>query len=333
MVRMFCIVPAVALVMTGCADPGDPTMVSTICPTDYVKVAANGTLGTSEFCAATYEMKLSFNDGTQVFDGTNGGVAVNPTLYKPESRANGVPWVRITHANASTECQSLGADYRLITAKEHQAIVRNVESTVVNWSGGSVGSGIINGGHSDSAVSGTAVADGLVVSGSSLLSAGNGTDSYAGTGQSSSDAMGSGGEQKRTWTLSNGEIIWDIAGNARDEVDADGLGGTVSYTGPASSNFYETDAAAFTSMAATLVSSNSVSLSASLFSPLTSGLQHATHCIGRYYILSGSNTGRVISRGGNFSSSNNPGIYAGDFDDGAASTGSSAGFRCTKTPE
>lgn len=307
------------------------TSQRTTCPENYVTIAPNSALGTVAFCASKYEMKLSLNDGTPVFDGTNGNSPVNPLLYKPDSRPNGVPWVRVSHSTAFSECQSLGAGYHQITAKEHQAIAREIELQPDNWSGGAVGSGALYRGHSDDAISATAVADGYATSGSKLLGAGDDANAYAGTGQTAAGPMGSGGEQRRTMVLSNGEVIWDIAGNAREKVDADGLGGTISYTGPATTRNLESGDAEFISMVDTLTSSNGATFDLSIFSPATSGLSHATHFVGKYHVNGGVRTGLTITRGGNFSAGNNPGLFAGDVDGMDTSSSTSGGFRCAKS--
>lgn len=298
------------------------------CPANYVKVLANTTYGTNTFCVSKYEMKVSQNDGTAVFNGYNGGVALDVTQYKPESRANGIPWVRILYSDMLAECTSLGAGYRLITAMEWQVVARDVETVGANWSGGVSGSGTLYTGHSDSAISGTAISDGHAVAGTQMLSAGDGSDPYVGTGQNSTLDWAAGKEQKRSLMLSSGDEIWDLVGNARELVDIDGLGSTLSYTGPASANFYEVNSSTFSTMLGTAISSNSVSISSSWFLPTNALFDHATNKIGRVYINNGAQSPRVVTRGSNFSSGNSPGLYAADFDQNSANTSSSGSFRC-----
>ncbi len=120
----------------------------------------------------------------------NGNVAYNSS-YEPESRPGGTPWVNISLTNAQNECQSIGA--HLVTEDEWLTIVRNIELQPVNWSGGQIGSGYIPRGNSDSSA------------------AMDGTDPLSGINQ-------------RTLTLSNGEVIWDMAGNVSDWTDATILG-------------------------------------------------------------------------------------------------------------
>jgi hypothetical protein len=301
------------------------------CPTNYVKIAANSTLGTSEFCLAKYEMKVSNPDGTPLFNGYNGGVALNPNLYKAQSRPSGIPWVKINYASAISKCAELGTGYHLATAKEWQAAALEIESVASNWSSNIVGNGYLYTGHSNSTISSTAIADGYAATGSLLLSAGDGTNPYVGTGSDATMIFGSGKEQRRTFQLANGEGIWDMAGNARDIIDADGLGGTVAYSGMASSTFYEVLDNTFTDFFSTVTSSNGITLSANLFQPSINNLTNSNNAIGLSYISSGVRSGQIISRGANFSSSNSPGLFASDFDSTSSSQSGSGGFRCASS--
>jgi formylglycine-generating enzyme required for sulfatase activity len=53
---------------------------------------------------------------------------------------------------------------------------------------------------------------------SASLSVTNVNDGYDQTGNNSGQAWGSGKEQRRTFTLSNGEVVWDMAGNVYEWV-------------------------------------------------------------------------------------------------------------------
>ena len=117
--------------------------------------------------------------------------AKNDGTNKPVSQANGTPWVNISQIDAKAKCQSIGA--HLVTEDEWLTIVRNIELQPTNWSSGQIGSGYIPRGNSDSSA------------------AMDGTDPLTGANQ-------------RTLTLSNGAIIWDLAGNVMDWTDATILG-------------------------------------------------------------------------------------------------------------
>jgi formylglycine-generating enzyme required for sulfatase activity len=126
----------------------------------------------------------------KIKDQDNGNIAYNPS-YEPESRPGGTPWVNITQPNAKNECQSIGA--HLITEDEWLTIVRNIELQPTNWSSGQIGSGYIPRGNSNSSA------------------AMDGTNPLSGINQ-------------RNLVLSNGAIIWDIAGNVWEWTDATILG-------------------------------------------------------------------------------------------------------------
>lgn len=73
-------------------------------------------------------------------------------------------------------------------------IAANVLSVASNWSGGSVGSGYVYSGHNDNNPANALAADS------------NDANGYAGEANQ-------GGNQRRTLTLTNGQVIWDLAGN------------------------------------------------------------------------------------------------------------------------
>ena len=106
------------------------------------------------------------------------------------STSEGYPITNISHNTAKAYCQSIGA--HLLTNDEYMTIVRNAEQVPVNWSNNQVGNGVLPRGNSNSA----AAQDG---------------SSIYGTGYTDHTHL-------RTLTLSNGSVIWDIAGNVYDHV-------------------------------------------------------------------------------------------------------------------
>lgn len=171
------------------------------CPTGFIAVRGNETLGTSDFCVMQFEARDA-----------GGNVA--------SASSAGAPELTIRSSDAQTSCEAMTDDdflgtFTLISNPEWMTIARDIELVASNWSGGSVGSGQIPRGHSDGTPN-------------SVQEAGDGSDPYFGTGQSSSDSPGSGWEQKRTLNLKNGFVIWDFAGNAYDWVDWDAT--SVGYT-------------------------------------------------------------------------------------------------------
>jgi prepilin-type N-terminal cleavage/methylation domain-containing protein len=168
------------IVINPLAPPVPPTPeeppIPIVCPSGYIKVPGNSLYGTSEFCVMKYEAK------------NVSGVAT--------SQASGLPWTFIRHNDAIAKCQSSGAGHDLITNAEWMTIARNIEGVASNWTGGAVGSGGLWTGHSrdDSPPNPLAAStdDGL---------------GYTGTGNASPSV------QRRTHTLSNGDVLWDFSGN------------------------------------------------------------------------------------------------------------------------
>jgi len=157
------------------------------CPTGYVLVPKNATYTASDFCVAKYEMK---NDGY--------GTAVSTTT--------GTPWTTIDRPTARSKCQALGAGYDMISNDQWQTIARNIAGIGSNWSDSYVGGGELSRGHSD-------------ISPASALAAGADTDPCYLTGQTCSTSTWN--SQRRTHTLSNGNVIWDFAGNVWEWVTND----------------------------------------------------------------------------------------------------------------
>ena len=308
-------------------EPDDGDEVTLSCPDSYSLVPADTTLGVESFCVAKYEMKAALNDSTPVLDGNNSGVALDASLHIAVSRASGTPWVRISHTQALLECSSIGANYKLITLKQWNALARNIESNSLNWTGPVGSGGVLFKGHTDSGTDANAITNGLAFSPSLALAASTDDQAYIGTGNSETDGVGSGTEQIRTHILTNSQVVWDLSGNVRERVDADGLGGTVSYTGPSSANYYGVHSSEVQSMVSSAVTSNSVVLSLDMFLP-SSTLTTDTNGGGLIYVLNGAQSAKVITRGGNFSSSNARGIFGGDMDNTASAQNSSGGFRC-----
>lgn len=169
-----------------------------ICPAGFIPVPGSSTYGTSDFCVMKYEAK------------SVGGVAT--------SVAAGTPWVSITQTgtgSATTLSAAACTGCQLITEAQWMTIAQNVLSVPSNWSSGVVGTGYIFSGHNDNAPASALAADT------------DDNNGYSGTGNSAS----SGANQRRTLTLTNGEIIWDFAGNVLEWTAGQMTGGQPSPTG------------------------------------------------------------------------------------------------------
>ena len=151
---------------------------NTTCPLNFVVVPGSTTYSTNDFCVMKYEAK-------QV-----------GTSNVPISQASGTPWVSISQTNAIAYSSNVAncSGCHLITEAEWMTIAQNVLYNPTNWNSGTVGSGYIYSGHSDNAPAN-------MIEASSVDS-----DGYYGE-------INTGGNQRRTLNLSNGEVIWDLAGN------------------------------------------------------------------------------------------------------------------------
>lgn len=122
---------------------------------------------------------------------------------KAQVTADGTPWVRINFANAKAACEAIGA--ALITETQALAIAHNVAAQDCNWTKGKVGEGKLFRG----------------------LRKGNVSSAQPGTHEPTD-------KKERRWlTLSNGERICDLNGNAFSWIfdnvqgDAGGLAGII----------------------------------------------------------------------------------------------------------
>ena len=162
-----------------------------ICPENFVGVPSLTGYTTNSFCVMKYEAKN---------DGSNNAV----------SQAAGTPWANINRDNSITKCTDIDSNgkYDLITNDEWQSIARNIENVESNWATGSVGNaGGLSTGHSDESPVG--------------LLAANIDDNKACHETEQTCNSSTWNSQRRTHTLSNGEVVWDISGNVFEWVKDD----------------------------------------------------------------------------------------------------------------
>lgn len=142
-------------------------------------------------------------EGVHKIVSTAGGA---PITYLPETASAGL--------SAKSYCRTLGA--HLLTNPEWMTIAKNVAGVSANWcdrNGGSCGNPpgtpgkILANGHND-------------LHPYMALSAGPDDEPCFGTTTTGSNLCGSPSSQKRTLTLDNGHVIWDLAGNVWQWVDA-----------------------------------------------------------------------------------------------------------------
>ena len=250
----------------------------TNCASGFIPVPGNSKFDTNSFCVSKYEAK---NNGTVT-----------------SSAAAGTPYLNVTQSTAVTAGSSVCAGCHLINESEWLTLAHNVLNVASNWSGGSVGSGTLYIGHTDNTPA------------SALAASGDDSDGFFGTGNVS-------GNQRRTLTLSNGEVIWDLSGNVTEWTsgqltgnqpgiagfawrDWNSVQGSVSYSPSPAPNYGTPAASAWTSL----------------------------HGIGQVYSSTSDATLRGFLRGGAYTyGATNPGVFALYLAYAPTSTATNIGFR------
>lgn len=147
-----------------------------------------------------YNIQIDADDNSSA----SGGIAT--------SQAASTPWVNISQTDAIAASQAAAPGAHLITENEWMTIAHNVLANPANWcdeDGGNCGNApgtsgkVLASGHNDDSP-GQALAASTDDSQACFGTVTAGVNTPCGS-QS--------GTQKRTLTLSNGEVIWDLAGN------------------------------------------------------------------------------------------------------------------------
>jgi hypothetical protein len=162
---------------------------------------------TDDFCVMKWEAKCATDiTGASSCSPITGGPSASKVAV---STVAGTPWHSITQTDASTACTNLNSinsvtnRYDLISNPEWMTIARNIEAQASNWSNGSVGSGFLSVGHTNSSSGTYKACDGLLP----IVATNDCT------------VAGVDPNYKRTHVLSNTEVIWDIPGNLWEWVD------------------------------------------------------------------------------------------------------------------
>jgi hypothetical protein len=164
------------------------------------------------------EISTNGSDWTTIFDSANEGTYTETSAgrfhsfetqnvryirdYIYGSSANtGNHWTEVAAygpaaGSAYTVSQSACSGCGLITEAQWLTIAADVMSVPDNWTGGAVGSGALYSGHNDASPN------------NMIAASTSDTSGYTGTGNSGTS------NQRRTLKLTNGEVIWDFAGNA-----------------------------------------------------------------------------------------------------------------------
>lgn len=289
------------------------TAANFTCPTGYIRVPGNSLYQTKDFCVMKYEAKaVALSNPTVGLTEPNTGlntIANNTTATTSAngraiaSVASGFPIANINQTTAASYCTTAGAS--LITNAEWMTIARNIEGQASNWTNNTVGSGGLWRGHSDNSP-----ANALAASTDDSLG-------YEGTGNTSPSI------ERRTHTLSNGEVIWDMGGNVW-EWTSDTILGKEQPTGSSTG---------FTWRQYNTGQSNSITnfgtLSRDLVGPSNSSWGF-TQNMGQIYSdgTSTNNTTFAFLRGGFWAYASNAGVFTLYLDSTPTSTNSFIGFRC-----
>lgn len=256
------------------------------CPTGFIPVPGSATYNTNGFCAMKYEAKQ-----------------VGSTNV-PTSTATGLPWVSTSQtaaiANSPNTANCTGC--HLISEAEWMTIAQNVLSVANNWNGEVIGTSYIFAGHHDNNPT------------NSIEASADDNDGYYNTLNTSPS------DQRRTLTLTNGEVIWDIAGNVLELTSDKVTGNQPGITG---GGFAWREFTSLTSPGKMPVD----------ITPTGTGLSNAsawnqtTNHIGRIYSNSDGAVLRTFLRGGDFNSSNSSGVLGIIMNSLPSSANSGYGFR------
>ncbi len=269
------------------ATTGSGSSVGSACPSGFIPVPGSGTYGTNDFCLMKYEAK-------------NAGGTV------PVSQASGAPWVSINQTNAAAYSSNVvGCDgCHLITEAEWMTVAQNVLAVASNWSGGSVGSGYIYSGHNDNDPTNALAADS------------NDSNGYYGTGSAS-------GNQSRTLTLTNGEVIWDFAGNVSEWTAGQTTGGQPGITGEGAFAWKQWTAVTEPGSLPANPLPRSIGLSGS-------DTWNSSQGVGQLYSSVSDASLRGFRRGGRWSDGGQAGVLNLDLGSVPGSTNTAFGFRASR---
>jgi len=175
------------------------TYVKPACPVNFVPVPGSKTYGTNDFCVMKFEAK---NNGSNV--------AI--------SQATGLPWANISQTDAATYAITACTGCHLITEAEWLTIAENVVGNPKNWAIEQVGWYFLHTGY--------AMAENITppgVAGSLIAVTEHNSLNTDPDTTNSSNSYAS--RNRRTYYLTNGEIIWDFSGNAQEWTSGQTSGG------------------------------------------------------------------------------------------------------------
>jgi formylglycine-generating enzyme required for sulfatase activity len=293
--------------------------VAAVPPTGWVEVPGNSTYGTTNFLAMKYEAKCAATSaptvGLTTPDTGSHTLANNTTACTSAnsrqvvSVASGYPIANISQTDSATYCSAVslnGNAAHLQNNNEWMTMARDAEAQAGNWTGGSVGSGLMFRGQTD------------IAPATALDASTDDTNGYYGTGNSSSSSP----EQKRTLTLSNGSVIWDLPGNVWEWTNNTIQG--KDEPSSASPGFAWREFTALTTYG---------TLTYDQVRPLNTAY-NSSYSVGQIYSdgTSSNTTIYAFYRGGNWSYGSDAGAFAAALNLTPTNSGNHIGFRCASDP-
>ena len=269
---------------------------------DWVYVPGDSDYNTQDFCLMTFEAKCAQDDGSTCIASSE----------VPQSKSGGTPWVSIDLLTARSECSSLGQGFHLITNDEWMTVTSLLANVARNWSGGAVGAGNLYRGHSDNDP------------GMPCQASDNQLNAYLETDcapKSLSEGEDDENSQRRTLFLSDGQVIWDLAGHVKEWVDhpvitdkpTPNVGNWIEYTEP-------------------VVGTSTMPLSKLIpvQKPYWNLAWNSNQGVGRYWSGSRDNGGGM-DRGGFWADGQRSGLFLASFWSSPDGSGGGRGFRCVKS--
>jgi prepilin-type N-terminal cleavage/methylation domain-containing protein len=273
-------------------DNSSPIAVVPItCPAGYIVVPGSLTYDTDDFCVMKYEAK------------NVGGIAT--------SQVADPPWVNISFATSVTTAAAACSGCHMITENEWLTIAQNVLSVDSNWDDGAgthvVGTGYIYRGHSDTGPNNALAA-----------TSDDGDGYYLTTNTAPSN-------QRRTLTLTNGEVIWDFSGNVWEWTNATIAGGQPGVTGGGSA-WRE-----WTAITNPGVPTPSTPNPSPTYTGITGASSwNSSYGVGQIYSNADISSTRVPLRGGAWQLGGSAGVLCINYTDPGGPAFSNGGFRVAK---
>lgn len=225
---------------TQASQNGGTTPTPLTCPENWVIVPGNSAYNTTDFCVMKYSAKNSGGtvassddingDGSFLSNTYTGGTAVSTPTDQP--------WTNISQTDAITASQTAGSGAHLLTENEWMTIAHNILLQPANWcdaDGSNCGNApgasgkVLASGHNDNTPN------------FPLESSANDTEACYGTVTAGVNTVcgSTAGTQKRTLTLSNGSVLWDLVGNVAHWTSGTATRGDIPNDGAGSGGAFE----------------------------------------------------------------------------------------------